>query len=378
MTRRATRQWGLRLPAILSLALLPTLVVPGCEGSEGPTDPANGGGGNGSPTAPPFVRSLALSPAGFPVSYDQLPAFLEEASSFPDAGIFWNGAWRQDVIGGSDAGTPPEGAVLVASAAGTFDYAPVLAFGWRGGETPHIAIPSNPENSWRNEEAAALYVQVVTEVARTHRPPFVFLGNESDQYFDVDPEDYLRWVAVYEAAYDSIRAASPETRVGPIIQYERTAGIGTLAGQTQPSWGAVTAHDLERVDVFGITLYPFFAHATPAGIPPGYLDPLLDRIGDTPIAITETGWPAEDAPGFTPPWETSEAHQVAYLDRLEALLDGIDTPLVSWVWLHPPTYTPDGPLSLLEWNLFHSLSLRRADGSARPVHGAWGAFEPVR
>jgi len=266
--------------------------------------------------------------------------------------------------------------VLVATAAQTFDYAPVLVFGWRGGETPHISVPQNPDNSWGNEAAASLYVRVVTEVAREHRPPFLFLGNESDQYFDTDPEDYRRWVVVYEEAYDSIKAASPETTVGPIVQYERTAGIGTLAGQTQASWGAVSEHDLDRVDAWGITLYPFFAHATPDEIPADYLAPLLARIGDTPIAITETGWPAEGAPGFEPPWETSEAHQVAYLDRLETLLEGIEVPLVSWVWLHPPVFVQGGPLSPLEWNIFHSLSLRRADGSARPVLGAWAGFMP--
>ncbi len=358
-------------------ALLFVTALWGCEGGDPPTGPEGNGNGNGEdPPAASFVRGLALSPEGFPITFNALPAFMDEASAIPDAGIMWNGPWREDVEEGTDAGTVPSPATLIASASSQFPYAPILVFGWRGEEEPHIRVPANPENSWRNAEAARLYIRAVTQVAREHHPPFLFLGNESDLYYDLDAEDYGRWVAVYEEAYDSVKAASPTTLVGPIVQYERTAGTGVLAGHTEPSWGAVTAHRTDRVDVFGITLYPFFAHATPEEVPATYLAPLRDRIGDTPIAITETGWPAEGAPDFEPPWEVSEGHQTAWLDRLSTLLEGHEVPLVSWVWLHPPVPAEEGGLSPLEWNIFHSLSLRRSDGTRRPVYQSWESFRP--
>jgi hypothetical protein len=288
----------------------------------------------------------------------------------------WNGAWRDDVENGTDAGEPPGGALLTLLGAADHGFAPVLVFGWRSGEEPRIRIPANPENSWANEEAAALYVEVVAEVAAAHEPPFVFLGNESSVYFTSNPEDYARWIEVYDEAYDAIKAASPGTLVGPIFQYERLAGIGALAGMTTPEWGALAAHDLSRVDVLGLTVYPFFAHATPEEIPATYLDPLLPHIGDTPIAITESGWPGETAEGFETPWEASEENQVTYLEKLGEVLEGWDARLVTWLFLHPPANPNPGGLTPLEWNLFHSLSLRRASGEERPAYDAWEAFSP--
>jgi len=323
------------------------------------------------------IKGLALSPRGFPDSFAALQAFLEEAGALPEAGVFWNGAWRDDVEEGTDAGEPPGGALVTLQQASGYGYTPILVFGWRSGDGPQLRIPSNPLNSWANEEAAALYVTMVSEVAAAFRPPFVFLGNESDLYFTDDPEDYGRWIAVYDEAYDAIKAASPETLVGPVFQYERIAGIGVLAGWDQPAWGALTAHDLDRVDVFGLTVYPFFAHATPELVPATYLDRLLPYIGDTPIAITETGWPAEFTDGFTAPWEASEAHQVRFLEELDRVLEGWDTRLVNWLFLHPPVPPVGGGSSSLDWSLFHSLSLRRASGEKRPVYDAWAAFTPA-
>jgi hypothetical protein len=341
--------------------------------SDSPADPGEPGPGDPPPTA--FVRSVALSPAGFPTTFAEIPSFLQEAGSIPGAGVMWNGAWRDDVIEGTDAGAHPEPAVMTVTQAPAHGYAPILVFGWRGGDAPHIRIPHNPVNDWSNAEAAELYRKVVVEMAEAWSPPFLFLGNESDHYYDVEPVDYERWIDVYEAAYQGIKAVSPETRVGPIFQYERMAGIGVLAGQTTSSWEALTLHDLDLVDVVGITLYPFFAHATPDQVPDDYLDPLFERIQDTPVAVTESGWPAERPDGFDPPWATSEDYQVAYVDTLERILADRAVPLVTWVWLHPPAAPSEGGLNLLEWNIFHSLSLRRASGEERPVYEAWRNLE---
>jgi len=221
------------------------------------------------------------------------------------------------VLEGTDAGSLPAGAALTVQQAGPFGYEPILVFGWRGSDQPDIRIPMNPENSWRNEAAAALY------------------------------------------------------------QYERTAGVGVLAAQTGASWGALTLHDLDRIDVLGLTLYPFFSHATPGDIPTNYLEPLAQRLGGRPIAITETGWPAEIPDGFELPWEASEGHQVEYLEALGRVLQGFDVPLVTWLYRHPLAQVAEGGLTPLEWNIFHSLSLRRGSGEKRPVHNAWVAFSPV-
>lgn len=344
------------------------LLLAGCGGS-GPTSP------DGSePGEPAVIKSIALSPRGFPTDFSHLPEFFQEVSALPDAGVLWNGSWRDDVEDGSGAGSPPEGALLVAQQGETDGFEPVVVFGWRSDEELHVRVPANPVNDWSNEEAAALFVQMARSYASAYHPPVMFLGNESDLYFDLDAEDYLRWVNVYNRVYDAVKDASPDTEVGPVFQYERMAGIGVLAGMDTPLWGALDAHDPSRVDLVGLTVYPFFAYSSPDQIPADYFAPLDPHRGGAPIAITESGWPAEAGDDRPPPWDTSEQSQVAYVEALQRMLAGRGVRVVTWLYLHPLQRAggPAGPA----YNIFHSISLRREDGTARPVYDAWRNFEP--
>lgn len=351
-----------------SLAL-GVLLLTGCGGATAPTGP-DGPGDEG----PAVIKSVALSPRGFPTDFSHLDEFFQEASSLPDAGVTWNGSWRDDLENGTDAGSPPGGALLVAEQADVYGFEPVVVFGWRSDEELHVRVPGNAVNDWSNEEAAALFVQMARTYASERHPPVVFLGNESDLYFDLNPEDYLRWVDVYDRAYEAVKEVSPETEVGPVFQYERLAGIGVLANMDTPLWGALDAHDLSHVDLIGLTVYPFFAYSTPQQIPADYFAPLDTHRGSVPIAITESGWPAEPGENGPPPWDTSEESQVAYVDALRRMLAGRGARVVTWLYIHPlqPTATPAGPA----WNIFHSISLRREDGAERDVYAEWRDFEP--
>jgi hypothetical protein len=210
------------------------------------------------------------------------------------------------------------------------------------------------------------------EFASEYQPPFLFLGNESDAYFITDPADYARWVLFYNRAYDAVKAVSPETLIGPIFQYERLSGQGNLNNWTSPYWGALETHDLGKIDLLGITFYPWLAYASPEEIPDNYLAPLLERIDGIPIAVTETGWPGEDL-GLAAPWEQSPEAQLRYIGVLEHILSGVDLKLLNWLMLHPMARLDD---NLLFWQTFGSLSLRDADGAKRPAYDAWVAFRP--
>ena len=122
-----------------------------------------------------------------------------------------------------------------------------------------------------------------------------------------------------------------------------------------------------------MTLYPFLNDAEPGSIDAGYLDPLFNRIGDIPVAITETGWPAEDYGDLNPLWVTSEQAQVDYLSWLNSVLGGRDVPVVSWLFLHPMT-DPGG--SPDDWKVFGSVSLRNSAGQKRMVFDPFVEFLP--
>lgn len=353
---------------LFSLALLSgTLLLTACSQPAAATVPA------ASPaSASEVVKGYGISPQGFPADYSRYADFLTEVGQLPNGGVMFNGAWRQDVAGGSDAGQIPAPAAGLLQAAGQYGYTPIVVFGWRSSETElHIGVPANPANDWGNLEARALFKQMLVDFATQYQPPYLFLGNENDGYYSANPDDYGRWVEFYNEAYDAIKAASPETQVGPILQYERMAGLGRFSGWTEAHWGALEAHDLSKVDLLGLTLYPWLGAAAPEDVPSDYLQPLLARTGETPIAITETGWPGEDL-GLAAPWEQSAEAQLRYLEALKGMLAGVDLRVLNWLYINPLAAAGDS----FEVQAFGSISLRDANGDKRPIYDAWVNYLP--
>lgn len=352
-------------PYLVLIVLL--LAALACSGSA-PEPPAPIPGVDG------VVKGFGISPEGWPQDYSRLEDFFAEVGSFPNSGVMFNGGWRDDLLEGTDAGEIPGTAAGITSRAAEFGYVPINVFGWRSeGNIVHLAVPDNPTNDWTNEEAQALYQQMLVDFAETYQPPYIFIGNESDEYFIGHPEDYARWIAFYNQAYDAIKAVSPDTKVGPIFQYERMAGIGQINNWTEPHWGALDSHDLNRVDVVGLTFYPMFSAATPQEIPDDYLAPIQALIGEIPIAITETGWPAEYFGDRELPWVASDDMQVAYIQALGRVLAGANVEIVNWAFLYPLGDSGDGNIV---WELFGPLALYDREGNPRPALQAWLDFQP--
>lgn len=316
------------------------------------------------------IKGYGISPLGFPNDYSRFPDFLAEVGSLPNGGVMFNGAWRQDVTHGANAGQIPPTAIGLVQESATYSYAPIVVFGWRTEQQLHLSVPANATNDWTNAEAKVLFKQMLVDFASYH-PPYVFLGNESDAYFIANPVDYARWVAFYNEAYDAIKAVSPETQIGPVFQYERMSGQGYINGWTTPYWGALEAHDLNKVDIIGITMYPWLSVASPEQIPDGYLDPLIERIGDKPIAITETGWPG-DPLGLQTAWEASPEAQLRFVAALDRILDGANLHILNWLHLYQMDVDP----ASAGFAEFMSISLRDAEGNKRPIYDEWVEFQP--
>ncbi len=329
----------------------------------------NGGNPSKACTSSSFFRGFAYSPKGFPITYDKTPEFFAEVRDMPaNVGVMFNGSWRDDAVNGSDAGQVPEAATLIQDQASTYCYTPVTVFGWRSGSTLYIKVPGNPTNNWTNTEAKNRFQTMLTTFASVKRPSYMFLGNENDFYYEQDPLDYLRWIEFYNIAYDAIKIASPATLVGPVFNFEHLSGNGALNGWSAPLFEALDQHDMTRVDVIGISLYPFFHYASTSNVPVNYLDPLFSRIGSKPIAVTETGWPAQNLGNLNPPWVTSEEEQLNYISKLSSMIDGKDVRFANWLFLHA---LQDDGTSSIAWKIAGSISLRNDLGLERPSYDLW-------
>lgn len=318
------------------------------------------------------VKGYGISPLGFPADFSHFIEFLSEVGGLPNGGVMFNGAWRQGVEGGSDAGVVPATAVTVLEQAAVHGYTPIIVFGWRSDDgSLHISVPGNAVDDWTNGTAKDLFELMLIDFA-SQEPPHIFLGNESDSYYITNPEDYARWVEFYNRAYDAIKAVSPGTQVGPIFQYERLSGQGTFNQWTTPQWGALEMHDLNKVDIVGLTLYPWLGVATPEEVPDAYLEPLIARIGSKPVAITETGWPGADL-GLETAWEASPEAQIRYIDTLRRILEPANVKILNWLHLYQMVRSAENESF---WQAFSSISLRDYEGNKRPVYDAWIEFQP--
>ena len=329
-----------------------------------------GGGGGTSSSGPSYLRGFGLSPQGFPLPVDpgRWAAFYMEVGGMGRGAAMWNGAWRDDLAGGTDAGTVPAAGSSLMAASATYGFTPVFVFGWRSGTTLYLNVPDNSANDWRNPQARSLFNSMLVEFAATYRPPYLFLGNENDFYFEQDNVDYLNWLSFYNSAYDNVKAASPSTLVGPVFNFEHIAGSGALNGWTTPRWGALTLHDANRMDIIGVTVYPWLNYAFASSVPSEYLAPLFSRIGTKPVAVTETGWPAENLGGLNPPWNTSPQEQVDYIPRFFSAIEGKDVRLVNWTFLH---FMVDDGTHSPGWKLFGSVSLYDNSAVRRAAYPAW-------
>ncbi|MFC1731081.1 T9SS type A sorting domain-containing protein [candidate division KSB1 bacterium] len=305
-----------------------------------------------------------LSPNGHPYDYSQFGAFLDEvANTCVNGGVaFANGAWRDSY---STSGKIPNVHKTVSLLQPTpYDYTDMINFGWRSGSLLHLNVPGNNTNNWTNDLAKSLFLNMLIHAADSLTPTYMFIGNETSRYWELDSVDYLNWVSFYHKAYDSIKSHSPSTKVGTVFNYEHLSGKGELTGFTTPYWQAFDAHDTSKIDILGLTVYPFFHDSTANDIPVTYLDPIFTRLGNKALAITETGWPSDS---FIGTWSCSPAQQVDYVNKLFNIIDGKNVEVVNWLFLHYSKDTTDTDAD----KIFRSVSLRDSLGIDQPALSVW-------
>ena len=273
------------------------------------------GAAQATPDAPAPLPTLTfgLSPVGFPSDMSGLAKWFQDVAQIPNAGVYGPTLWR-DSLG--TAGKVPQIAAVVATEAAKLKLQPVVVLGWHkdgNPPTPVLSSPGSLVNNWTNTETQKLYQQTAVAYATQFRPEVLFLGSETDWYAVANRADYKNWISVFKATRAAVKAVSPSTLVGTCFQYERMTGTGKLTGFKTPAWQALTDHDLNKLDIIGLTSYPMFALKQSSSMTDRYLEPLAQRLpAGVPIAVLESGWPAECGLLKGCPWEAGPLHQLTY------------------------------------------------------------------
>lgn len=206
------------------------------------------------------------------------------------------------------------------------------------------------------------FLATVTATALEHRPRFLAIGVETNRLWMSDRTSFDGFVRAYADAYDAVKKVSPDTKVFTIFQLELMRGHATrMTGRDdEPEWDLLERF-AGRLDLLGLTTYPFLQYQRPSDIPDDYYSDAARRLR-VPVAFTEIGWPSARPTSAVAAYDASREAQAEFVDRFFALTAG-SRPAIA-LWSFP--FELGAPSSL-----FDSVGLRGIDGAAKPALAAW-------
>jgi hypothetical protein len=176
---------------------------------------------------------------------------------------------------------------------------------------------------------------------------------------EISQAAFLDFVAAYREVYGLVKELSPQTKVFTIFQLEYLKGAATLSGREfDPQWEILELFE-GKLDLVGLTVYPFLEFTTVDDIPQDYYAEIPRRI-DLPLAITEMAWPSEDV-------SIVEGSQQAQVEFLFGILEGTRDWDLEFM-LYSFLYEPQGV------DLFESAALRESSGQAKQIYDYWEAL----
>ncbi len=233
----------------------------------------------------------------------------------------------------------------------------------------------NPEE-WLNSQAN--YIEVAKSLLQKYpQIKYLAIGNEVNLLKETYPAEFPNFISAYKAIYDSLKVDYPEVTIYTTFQFEALAGNGYLTGKKdtrEPDYNLVA--ELEsKLDIIGLTLYPYFDYTSPSFIPDDYLSGLTS-ISQKPIAITETGWMSRETYGGDlatlgdEGYTGSEEEQVNYIKRLVSLVENYNVVFITWFPLNDLTNWQNGD-DPEKFELFDSIGLKKYDGTPKLAWEEW-------
>lgn len=212
-----------------------------------------------------------------------------------------------------------------------------------------IDAPEGVEPSLSDSEFRKLYVEEAEMIARKYGPDYFSLGNEVNDYFVLNPDELDAYLSLVDEAKEAIKEVSPDTEVMVVFSYTH------LVDNKQ--WGLFEKFN-DKVDLFGLTTYPWKHFDNPEDIDEGYYS-RINRYTDTPIAFTEIGWISTE----------SEEEQARFLIKFLELTGDLDVEMVNWLFLHEPEL--DGIVGDIGGLATATVSLKNMDGSKKEIYDVW-------
>ncbi|MHC4559971.1 MAG: glycoside hydrolase family protein, partial [Planctomycetota bacterium] len=159
------------------------------------------------------------------------------------------------------------------------------------GEKENMPLPKSFRGkAFDDPEIMKAYLNYCHRVVKYFRPDYLAVGIEVNELIHNSADKWPGFVRLYRHVYSRLKKDYPQM---PIF------ATFTLHNLLQENWSDIESQRskvkefLAEVDIVGISFYPFMKTLGPPERPLEAFDWSRKFVGDKPIAITETGFPAE-------------------------------------------------------------------------------------
>lgn len=162
------------------------------------------------------------------------------------------------------------------------------------------------------------YTSYVRRMIETFAPDYVVMGIEVNLLMQNRPDLWDGYVTLHRAAYNTLKGEFPGL---PLMV--SLLGVSFWPDITEADYDdqmQALADIIDYTDVFAVSMYPFMSAFMTSTLPDDLFTRLADLSEGKPMAISETGFPAQtlDLPSFGLNMPGDETKQHAYITRLLA------------------------------------------------------------
>lgn len=185
--------------------------------------------------------------------------------------------------------------------------------------------------TFSDPEVIAAFTNFALNLIDQFNPAYFNYGTEANELLIRSPAQFDDFVVFAQGVYNNIKAQHPDLPLMISVAMKSP-------GSAEPSaFAAQFSRLAPYVDIVGISAYPYAFYApsdgaTPSALPGNWLSQINAIAPNKPVAITETGWVAQDLdiPRFGISVDSSEALQRDYVARLMTEADNLGAAFVVW------------------------------------------------
>lgn len=241
--------------------------------------------------------------------------------------------------------------------------------GYRGTEANMPLPPPWDTLTFDDQDVITAFTNHCDYMIAIFQPEYFAYAIEANMLFALSPDSWDAFITLAGSVYTTLKSRYSYLPIFITLQAEffllDEAAQSIAIGQLLPF-----------TDFIAVSAYPFTVQPDPAQLDPGHLTDLAGLAPHKPFAIAETAWPAEDV---TDPYPVhipaDENRQLAYVERLLADADSLDTAFVCWfftrdydsLWDSDLQYSPDAALL----RLWRDTGMYDGIGNPRPALTRW-------